>query len=301
LLVRRFSRFRLSARYFSWNMMKEMLAPGFYFFVLSLSGSLIWGIDNIVISGVMGVAFVSSFAIATRLTTVLRGLIAVPFSTSNPTITALNAERREHSAQRLFSLSMKLALTAAILFSVELLLFGRRFIALWAGHSVVVDRATFCALTAILVINILQLPAFAFLTATSRHRIYGRLSLIEGVANLGLSWWWAHCWGVFGVALGTLVPHALLSGGYLIITGMKMNRLTVSELWSGQITKLMLPAVATLSVGLLLKNFSSTWQQWTLSTGSTAAVFIVVTWITSTSQEERGLLATALRFDRSTV
>ena len=294
ILVRRLPQLHLSARFFSWILLREMLAPGFYFFVLSLSGTLIWGVDNLVISSIMGLAFVAPFAIAARLTTLFRGVASTPFTTSNPTITALSAECREGPLRHLFSLSTKLALSLAMLFALELLLFGRSFIALWAGSAVVIDRATFAVLVATLAVYVLQQPAFAFLTATSRHKLYARLCLLEGLANLWLSWWWAHRWGVFGVALGTLVPEVVLSGCYMFVASMRMSRLGVSELWARHAFALVPPVLVGLAAGMILRTLAGTWRGWVPSAALTAVAFLAMTWVTSTTAEERNILVVAL-------
>ncbi len=169
-------------------------------------------------------------------------MIALPFSTSGPTITALSAEGSVAPLRRLFFLSTRLAFSAAVLFAVELGFFGRDFIRLWAGRAVVVDAATFAALVAILVVNVLQQPAYAFIIATTRHRTFSWLSLLEGAANLVLSLWWVRRWGVLGVALGTLVPQALVSGVYLLVAGARMNGFAFSELWKANLRSLAFPA-----------------------------------------------------------
>ena len=294
-LTRRFSLLRFSWRQFTPGLLRRMLPPGFHFFVVSVSGVLMWGIDNLVIAGVMGVAFVTAFAIAARLTSLLRGLVAMPFSTSGPTITALSAEGREAQLRRLFYFSTRLALSAAVLFSVELAFFGRSFIRLWAGRAVVVDAATFMALIGILAVNVLQQPAYAFIIATSRHQIFSRLSLLEGAANLALSWWWVHRWGVLGVALGTLIPHALVSGVYLVVAGARMNGFAFSDLWGKNVQSLAFPATASVTAAFFLRTFSATWLEWAASSGLTLIVFAAACWLASITAEERGILAGALR------
>jgi O-antigen/teichoic acid export membrane protein len=294
-LTRKFSCLRFSVRLFSLRLTRRMLPPGFHFFVVSVSGVLMWGIDNLVIAGVMGAAFVTAFAIASRLTSLLRGLIAMPFSTTAPTITALNAQGRQAQLRSLFFFSTRLAISAAVLFSIELAFFGRSFIRLWAGRAVVVDAATFMALVAVLAVNVLQQPAYAFIIATTRHRVFSRLSLLEGAANLALSWWWVHRWGVLGVALGTLVPHALISGVYLLREGARMNGFTFSELWRKNVWSLAFPATASVAAAFFLRNFSASWLEWTVSTGLTLLAFALTCWLASTTPEERGILAAALR------
>lgn len=294
-LTRQFKRLRFSARHFSFALARRMLPPGFHFFVVSVSGVLMWGIDNLVIAGALGVGFVTAFAIASRLTSLLRGAIALPFSTSGPTITALSAEGRLAPLRRLYFLSTRLAFSAAGIFAVELAFFGRDFIRLWAGRAVVVDGPTFMALVAVLVVNVLQQPAYAFIIATTRHRTFSWLSLLEGAANLGLSLWWVRRWGVLGVALGTLVPQALISGVYLLAAGARMNGFAFAGLSKANLRPLAFPAAASAAAGFLLRNFSATWLEWAVSTGVTLLVFAGTCWLASATPEERGILAAALR------
>lgn len=294
-LTRRFARLRFTARDFSLSLARRMLPPGFHFFVVSVSGVLMWGIDNLVIASAMGVAFVTAFAIASRLTSLLRGLIAMPFSTSGPTITALSAEGRETPLRRLFFLSTRLAFSAAAIFAVELAFFGRDFIRLWAGRAVVVDGPTFMALVAVLVVNVLQQPAYAFIIATTRHRTFSWLCLLEGAANLVLSLWWVHRWGVLGVASGTLVPHALISGVYLLVAGARMNGFAFTDLWKTNLLSLVFPATASVVAAFFLRSFSATWSEWIVSTSVTLLIFALTCWMTATTAEERGILAAALR------
>jgi O-antigen/teichoic acid export membrane protein len=294
-LTREFPQLHFSVHSFSPRIARRMIPPGFHFFVVSVSGVLMWGIDNLVISGVLGVVFVTAFAIAARLMSMLREMLSMPFSTSGPTITALGAEGNQEALRRLFYHSTRLALFGAMLFCIELSFFGQRFIALWAGPSVVVDSATFAALVGILVVNMLQQPAYAYLIATTRHRTFAWLSLLEGIANLALSFWWVHKWGVLGVALGTLVPHALVSGPYLVIAGTRMNGFTVAELWRKNIQSLIVPAMVTTAAAYFLRNFSATWLEWAISCALTMLVFVAACWTASATPEERGMLVGSLR------
>jgi O-antigen/teichoic acid export membrane protein len=68
-------------------------------------------------------------------------------------------------------------------------------------------------------IDVSQQPSISFLYGVSRHRFLAFLTLAEAVANVGLSIFWARKYGLFGVALGTLVPIAvakiLIQPGYV--------------------------------------------------------------------------------------
>jgi O-antigen/teichoic acid export membrane protein len=271
----------------------SMLTPGFHFFVLSLSGVLIWGVDNIVISAVLGVAFVTAFAIASRLTSILRGIVITLFSTMAPTVTALHAEKKSETLRSVYVLSTKLAIGLALLLGIELAFFGRDFIALWAGKQVVVDQATFWSLTGILAVNVFAQPAFFLIVATSKHKTYSYLCLAEGTLNLALSYWWVHVWGVRGVALGTLVSHALVSGLYLPWAGMRMLALPLLGTLARCLLRLLPPATAGFLVALVLRGNAMSWVHWVLSSSATCAAFLVTYAVVALAPEEADVLRNA--------
>lgn len=51
-----------------------------------------------------------------------------------------------------------------------------------------------------------QQPSADILIAKGRHKLRGWWTLVEGLANLGLSIYWGRRYGLMGIALGTSVP-----------------------------------------------------------------------------------------------
>jgi O-antigen/teichoic acid export membrane protein len=287
---RKFPRLGFSFADISREMALSMLVPGWHFFVLSLSGVLIWGMDNIVISAVLGVVFVTAFAIASRLTSILRGIVITLFSTMTPTITALHAERRAETLRSMFVLSSKLAMGMALLLGIELAFFGRSFIALWAGKQVVVDQATFWSLTGILAVNVFTQPAFFLIVATSKHRTYSYLCLAEGTLNLALSYWWVHVWGVRGVALGTLVSQIVFSGVYLPWAATRIVVLPYLRTLTQSLVRLLPPTMAGFLVAFGTRGNATDWVHWLLCISATFAAFSLTYGVVGMGPEEVDLL-----------
>jgi len=293
-LRRKFPRLRFSFAHVSKRMAVSMVGPGFHFLVVSLSGVLIWGLDNIVIASVLGVAFVTGFALASRLTTILRGVVAALFATISPTITSLYAERRAETLRRVQVLSTKLAMAAGLLLGIELAFFGRDFIALWAGKQVVVDPGTFWCLAAVLVVNLFVQPPYFLVIATSKHTTYSYLCLAEGLLNLALSYWWVHLWGVRGVALGTLVSHMLVSGLYLPWAEMRILALPIVRVVKHILFQLLVPTVAGCFVALGTRGDATNWGMWALYSSATLAAFALTYRVVALEAEELDLLRHAL-------
>jgi O-antigen/teichoic acid export membrane protein len=285
---------------FSRPLAGSMLVPGFHFLVVSLGGVLIWGIPNFVISAVMGVSFVPAFAVSARLLTVLKTTIVIVCTTVAPTITSLYAQSKTGALARVVLLTTKLAVGAAFLLGVELICFGRDFIALWAGPQVVADRTTFLALVGVLIINTVSQPFFYVLMATSTHRTYAYLVALEGALNLGLACWWVHKWGVLGVALSLLFSEALVSGCYLPFAGSRRVGLEFSKVWSESIVPLLIPTAVAVICALPFLGHSRTWAGWLFSVFVTLAGFLITYVMVSMREEERDIVRSAfLRLSRA--
>jgi O-antigen/teichoic acid export membrane protein len=272
---------------FSRKLAASMFIPGIHFLVVSLGGVLIWGVPNLVISAVKGVSFVPAFAVASSLLMSIRSVPGVVCATVAPTITALYAQSKQEALGRLVLLTTKLAVGAAFLFGVELICFGRDFIALWAGSQVVLDRMSFLVLVGVLIVNTVSAPLFYVLIATSTHRTYSYVVALEGVLNLGLAYWWVHKWGVLGVALSLLVSEVLVSGCYLPLAASRRIGLGLSKMWRDGIVPLLLPTVVAIASALPFVAHASTWRGWFLSTSVTMVVFLATYGIVSLRQEER--------------
>ena len=57
--------------------------------------------------------------------------------------------------------------------------------------------------------DVSQLPSVSYMYGVSKHKFLAAITLLEGLANLLLSVYWARRYGMMGVALGSLVPMAI--------------------------------------------------------------------------------------------
>jgi len=108
----------------------------------------------------------------------------------------------------------------------------------------------------------------------SRHRFLAWVTLAEGIANLGLSLYWARRYGMAGVALGTLVPMFIaklfiqpiyvckhlqipLATYYFKLLGRSIGppALGAVILWKCFLEKLYLPNIALVCVVIISQAF----------------------------------------------
>ncbi len=124
-----------------------------------------------------------------------------------------------NAIRRVFVLGTRASATISTIIACTLIFYGRPFIAAWMGTAYLDAYWPLVLLVSAIFIDVSQQPSVSYLYGVSRHRFLAFLTLAEAVANVGLSIFWARKYGLFGVALGTLVPIAvakiLIQPGYV--------------------------------------------------------------------------------------
>jgi O-antigen/teichoic acid export membrane protein len=206
----------------SWSRLRDLAHFGVYVFLSSVGDQLRFYTASIIIARFLAVALTTPFNVVTRLIEYYKLVfypITGPLTTS---MSALDGQAREQDLQRLFLRSSKLTALLGMLGGVLLLLHGKAVLRLWVGKSFESSYVLLVILTIGYIVTLGQLPSQTILYARGRHRALALWTLAEGVANLGLSIYWAthhglveravgpalspdYC-GLAGVALGTAVP-----------------------------------------------------------------------------------------------
>jgi len=126
------------------------------------------------------------------------------------TMSELDGQRRTNDLQNIFLQSTRAFSLLSGFMGLFLILDGQEIIRVWVGQSVVVDYRLVLVLSLAYIVALSQHPSSLVPLAAGRHRLMGWWSVVEGVANLLLSIYWARQYGLLGVALGTAVPMVAL-------------------------------------------------------------------------------------------
>lgn len=276
----------------SLGLARALFQPGMHFLLLSLAGALTWSLDNIVISGFVGTAAVTPYAVSGRLLTLFLTWLALGLGAVRPTVTALWSTRQRDRLLVLVLRMWRVAAGAAVLLGIEFAFFGRGFIELWAGPEAVLGRGPFLVLVAAMAVRALTLGSEVLLLAASRHERYAYLAVFQGLLNLGLSVALVQRLGVLGVALGTLLSYACCTGWFVPWSVGRLLDLRASRVLRTVFVPLVLPCTG----GLLAAAASSAflggqgWLPWLAGTGATAGAFLGLG-ASALDREERAVLA----------
>jgi O-antigen/teichoic acid export membrane protein len=261
-------RFSISPEHFNIEQAKLLISPSLYFLLLQLSGALIWATDNIIISYQMGVAEVPPYAIAFKIFTLVIGVVSVLTANLLPTITAHNTQKNAEALRVIYTQASKLCLGLGLLICALLLLCGGQLITLWVGVDNYVGNSTFWIFVALTFVSIFLWPADAILVASSAHKGYSRMVLLEGCVNILLSIWWIQLWGLFGVAFATLVTRFCTSMWFMIYAANRHVELSIFTFLSKVVKPFVYPCAA-ISLLFMLIDFSVV--DWVSVIGNVAA------------------------------
>ena len=182
-----------------------------YAFLTTVAVQLVYQTDNLVVGTFVSASAVTFYAIANSLCRYTGQVVNSMGSTFVPAASTYDAAGDTANLLRLYKNGTRATLLISLPILVTLIVRGSSFIGLWMG-------AQYAHRSGIVLI-ILCIPlffAYANRTASAiafgveKHKVSALWAVGEGVANLTLSITLVHWYGIYGVAIGTLVPSVFV-------------------------------------------------------------------------------------------
>ncbi len=210
------------------EVLKPLWSYSFYVFVQTVALQLIYQTDNLVVGSFVSAAAVTFYAIGNslcRYTDQFAGAMSMTFV---PAASTFDAGGNMDKLQNLYRIGTRSILIVSMPLLVTLLTRGRTFIRLWMGAQYAGPSGTVLIILATaLLFGLANNTAGAVSMGTDRHKFVARWALVEGVSNLTLSIILVHFFGIYGVAIGTLIPSLFI---HLVIwPGFTARMLSISR------------------------------------------------------------------------
>jgi O-antigen/teichoic acid export membrane protein len=229
--------------YFSANagMLKELILFGGVATVISLADIMRSNLDHVVVAKFVGIEYVAIYGIGLLLLRYIVRIITTGMSVLTPRFAKLDGINATRNMQELFLKSLTISGFMAFGAAMCAIIFGKYVIIWWVGPEFA-DSATILAiLSCSSAIAIAQNPAIGLMYAINKHHYYATATMIEALANLGLSIYLANIYGMLGVALGTLISMSIVKA---IAMPIYVSRL-IKIPWLDYIKTLLKPAVVS--------------------------------------------------------
>jgi O-antigen/teichoic acid export membrane protein len=286
-----------SLRLVSRTRIRELLGFSGNAFLGTLGDQLRFFIDSVVIGRVLGLAFITPFAIPGRLMLLFREM---GFSLASPLsgVMSEHAGRRDDDAlTNSFLVATRLCLLLSLLVTLLLLVNGASLIRFWMGPGYASSYLLMLVLLSGYFLMLAQQPSVDLLLAQGRHKLRGWWNLGEGAANLALSIFWGMHYGLVGVALGTAVPMIFVQVFIQPWYALRTIGIAPSRYLREAFLKPVLVAAFVLCVCAGLRiwqhGYSARWLL--LSAAWQAALYLTLTWRFALTAEEREHFALRVR------
>jgi O-antigen/teichoic acid export membrane protein len=178
--------------------------------LITLGTQLFFYADSFIVGGLISIAAVTHYAIATSLISYVKSFIGESTTMLNPAASALAAGNREDMLRTLAIYSTRLSLALTLPIALGLMFLGKEFIVLWMGPNYSGSATILAILAGMLSLSIAQTGTVSILYGLGRHNTFVKLVLIEGILNVGLSITLASVWGLVGIALGNGIAASVL-------------------------------------------------------------------------------------------
>lgn len=234
----------------------ELLHYAFYLFLNTVVDELYWRSDAVILGSVSGTSIVAVYGTASTVVTQFRNFASVVHGIMLPKLTKISvANHNMKHINTLFIQVSRIQYYIVMLIFLGFLIFGKEFIAIWAGKGY--EDAYLLALIPMvgLIVPLTQSLGISILRAKNLQKFRAILYIIIAILNVMLSIPAAILFGGFGCTIITTI--FLIIGNTIImdIYYYKYVKLNIKRYWIDFILFLK-PTCICLCSGLLLNNVS---------------------------------------------
>ena len=189
------------------EVLRSLWSYSFYAFLTTVGVQLVYQTDNVVVGSFVSASAVTFYAIGNSLSRYADQFITSMTMSFVPAASTLEAAGDNRRVQKLYIIGTRVVMALSLPVLMTLLVRGRTFIGLWMGPQYSHTSGTVLMIlgTALIFSQANQI-AVAIAFGTERHQALGKWAVVEGVSNLVLSVVLVRRMGVYGVAVGTLIP-----------------------------------------------------------------------------------------------
>jgi O-antigen/teichoic acid export membrane protein len=251
---------RLSWRRIDLRLLRPLFSLSWQFFVLQIYTAILWQTGNLVIAVRLGANEVVPYAVAFRLTWIPMSLLASIPQALWPAYAEAAARGDWEWTRATYRRTTVLTVLAAGLASVVLSVWGRDFVAWWAGPQAQGSIWMMAGLCLYLVTGHWTNCNAILINAVGRPIVQVASGFLDAALNLGLSLYLLTVWGVAGVAWGMTLANLAVSCWFLAWAVRRVTGHHISPPWRETVILLVGPVLASLLVGLgLARGLPLTW------------------------------------------
>ena len=235
--------------------LKRIWTYSSYAFLTTVAIRLVYQTDNLVVGAFVSAAAVIPYGYANALCRYADQVVGAMGATFVPAASTYEAAGDTARLLTLYKNGTRATLAVSLPILITLILRGASFIGLWIGHQYSRESGTvLIILCTALLFSFANRAAGSIAFGIEMHKKIAIWAIGEGVANLALSILLVQRYGIYGVAIGTLVPslvvHVVLWPSYVSrLVGLSYSEV-VGKVWAPVYLSSIPFAIATYAVNL---------------------------------------------------
>lgn len=230
--------------------LRDLWSYSLYAFLTTVAVQLVYQTDNLVVGTFVSASAVTFYAIGNSLCRYTDQFASSMAMTFVPAASAYDATGDLSALRGLYKHGTRLMLSLVLPILITLLLRGHQFIGLWMGKSYAATSGTVLAILAFpLIFSYGNRIAVSIAFGLGKHQLPAFWAIGEGVANLLLSVILVRRIGIYGVAIGTLIPSLVAQLGFWPIYTKRLTGINtlniIGKLWTPMFLACVPFAIAT--------------------------------------------------------
>jgi len=250
----KYPRIRVNLTLASKEVTRMLLGYSFFSFIANVAKQFRFQIAAFIITGFLGLTFVTHFNIGSRVAAYYLMLVTNAIALMKPVFSTLEGKGDYEQIRNKYIFTVKLNAMMSIFIGGSILIYGKAFILRWMGPEYLDSYYVLAILTVGLIFGTLQTAPISMLFGISKHKFYAILMMAEAAVNILLSIILIQRYGIVGVALGTSLP--------MIVT-----HLFIIPVYANRVIEFPLMKYARVLLGCILLGGSIHLASWLLIRG----------------------------------
>ncbi len=261
----------INRKYVDREQIRNLVNYGGISFFIVIAWLIIFNTSNILIGMFISTAAVTIYSIAGTLINYLRVIITAIGTPLVPTVSHLESTSQFEEINKIYKKSTRYLFFLSASICLGMFFFVDDFINLWMGPGFQETIEILYILIIPASIYLPQIMANSILLGIGKHKSLLIILIIEAISNIILSLILIRYYGIFGVAMGTIIPQSII---YIFIFPIIFHRIIKADIKQFYIqnTKIILYCIIVIApIGYLLNQYL-TFDNWL---GFIFKVFIV--------------------------
>lgn len=237
--------------------LREVTAFSAFILLIDLANKLNYSTDAIVIGAFLSTVAIAVWAVAQRMIEAIQMMTGQLNGAIFPIIVNTATLGQADRLRSLFVQGTRISLAMVIPIATGLSLLAAPLVLAWVGPDFKNSVPIIHLLTLAVVIRVGNSTATTMLKGAGRHKLLAGSNLVIALANLAASIVLVRYLGLIGVALGTLIPLAVVSVLVLFPAACRRVQLGIPEAFKTAIFPAVWPAVIMASFLAITRNLAS--------------------------------------------